>query len=499
MDIYLYKEKNVTNYAIEDDIIKILLSTPPGQTTELWPPLGLLYIASSIQKQRNDDIKVIDAFCENLSQKELVQQIVKEEPDLIGLNCSTHTFLSAINTLQVVRKHLPNATLLLGGYHATFTAQQILQNYPYINYIIKGEAEYAFLQLLQCIETRKKPTKVDGISYFNNGRYVNNKLTLIENLDALPFPARDLAQKVDYGYYHRGIRLTFGKFTTINTSRGCPHECRYCSCAAFSLRKWRPRSAENVIDELQSLYDQGYENCVVIDDNFTLNRKRVEKICRQILSRRIRMQLYCEGRVDNASYSLLRLMKKAGFNVIYFGVESALKKTLQYYNKTITPEQTRKAVKNAKKAGMMVITSFIFGAPHETKTDIEQDIGFIRQLRPHGIQLNILDCVVGTPIWNGLVENKMVGPDDWKMNHRGHDYFTDGLTGEELEDFVDQGYAAYIDTWKSKAGVRDFFRFMFKNKTGRKIVLNNLFNPSVKTRLIHDMKFFEDEYRKYLY
>ena len=479
--------------------MKILLATPPGYTTELWPPLGLLYIATNIRAHRDDEIKVVDAFCENLSKEVFVNRVVKEAPEVIGLNCSTHTFLDAINALKDIRRELPNAVLLLGGYHATFAAERILKEYPFVNYIIKGEAEHAFIQLLQCIESGRKPSNVDGISFLDKGKYISNKLTLIKDLDSLPFPDRDLTQVADYGYSHRGIRLTFGKLTSIITARGCPFNCSYCSCAAFSHRKWRYRSAENVVDEIEVIFNQGFENCVVVDDNFTFKPKRVEKICDLIRSRKIKMQFYCEGRVNNASYSLLRKMKRAGFNVIYFGGESASQHVLDYYNKTITPEQTRRAVANAKKAGMGVVVSFILGAPVESRKDVFNTIDFIKQIHPHAIQLNILECLLGTPIWDDLVRKGLVDPDDWKTHHRCYEYFKNGLSREELEDFVDRGYAAYLNGWKNMTGLKDAFKILISNKTSRSIVFHSIFNPNVKTRLSQDMKHFEDEYRKHLY
>lgn len=452
-----------------------------------------MYIAANVRAHRDDEIIVVDAFCENLSRSTLVSRVVKEAPEVVGLNCSTHTFLDAINALRDIRKELPDAILVLGGYHATFAAERILKEYPFVNFIIKGEAEYAFVQLLQCIESGRKPSKIEGISYLDNGTYKSNDLALIKDLDSLPFPVRELTQEVDYGYFHRNIRLTFGKFTTINTTRGCPFNCSYCSCAAFSHRKWRYRSAENVVDEMELIFNQGFENCVVVDDNFTFKPKRVEKICDLIRSRGIKIQFYCEGRVDNASYSLMRTMKRAGFNVIYFGAESASQHVLDYYNKSITPAQTMKAVENAKKAGMGVVTSFIFGAPVETREDVLNTIDFVKQLRPHAVQLNILDCVLGIPIWDDLVRDGVVGPDDWKMNHRGHEYFKNGLSQEELEDFVNQGYAAYVGAWKNLEGLKDGLKILISNKTARRIVFHNLFNPNVKTRLTEKMQYFEEE------
>ena len=138
---------------------------------------------------------------------------------------------------------------------------------------------------------------------------------------------------------------------------------------------------------------------------------------------------------------------------------------------------------DAKRAGMIVVTSFIIGAPVETPADIQHTIEFIRTLRPHAVQVNILDCLIGTPIWDGLVRDGIVAPGDWKRNHRIWEYHADGLTQERLGKLSMDAYAAHIEGWKSQGGLRDFLRMMQANRTGRKVVFGNLFNPDVRRRL----------------
>jgi len=460
--------------------MKVVLSTPPWKTSELWPPLGLLYIASSVAAQRGDEVKVIDAFCENLKKEDLVRRAIQERPDVFGMNCSTHTFISAIDALREIRIALPDTILVMGGFQATFAADRILREFPFVNFIIKGEAEKSFPRLLTCIEQGKIPADVEGIEFIENAHHHSNPPTLIDDLDSLPFPARHLAHDVDYAYYFNNIRLTFGKLTTFCSSRGCPYKCTYCSCAAFSQRKWRPRSAKNVIEELESLQGEGYESCVMIDDNLTNSKKRMEEICDLIRSKRIKMQFYCEGRVDNAPYSLLRKMKKAGFNIIYYGVESASQHVLDYYKKGITPEQSFRAVQTAKRAGMVVVVSLIIGAPGETKEEILKTIEFIRKARPHAIQVNVLDCLIGTAIWKEMEEKGLVQPDDWKTNHRIYEYNQESLSKAELDELVDRGYAAYAETWKSAGGALEALSIVMRNQTARIVARNNLFNPHVR-------------------
>jgi len=471
--------------------MKLLLSTPPWRTTEKWPPLGLLYIAGAVKQARGDEVVVVDAFCQNLAPEQLVQRIMAVAPDVVGMNCSTHTFEAAMAVLAEVRRRLPDTKIVLGGYHATFTAPDILREYQFVDYIIRGEAEVAFPKLLGHIEAGTEPADVEGIVYRTADGVVERPLALIEDLDSLPFPDRSLLGEVDYGYWFQGIPLTFGRFTTISSSRGCPFSCTYCSCAAFSERRWRYRSATNVVDELEMLYRQGYRECVFVDDNFTHKVSRVEEICQLIEERDIRMKLYCEGRANHASLPLLKRMKRAGFNVIYFGAESASPHVLKFYNKKLTAEQNAEAVANAKRAGMLVITSYIVGAPVESKDDIRRTIAFAESLRPHGVQYNILDMLVGTPLWDQLREQGRLGPEDWKTNHRVYEYYPEHASREELEGLVNDGYGTFLGAWKNLRGLRELAHIVLVNPTARSIILGNLRNPAAFDAVRGGLKAFK--------
>ena len=213
----------------------------------------------------------------------LEKKLKRIDPALIGLSAMTWQYPTCMALIGLIKSILPRAKIAVGGYHATFASEKILTEYNFVDYIIKGEAEHAMVQLLERLENGNNLEDVTGISYRHAGKTINNPLRLVSELDALPFPDRELLSSIDYGYSFQGIPLTFGKFTTLSTSRGCPFRCTYCSCAAFSLRKWRPRSAENVIEELETVQEQGYKNCVIVDDNFTHNPKRTEDICNLIL------------------------------------------------------------------------------------------------------------------------------------------------------------------------------------------------------------------------
>jgi radical SAM superfamily enzyme YgiQ (UPF0313 family) len=468
--------------------LKVLFSTPPGNTTEKWPPLGLLYLAANILKQRNDEVEVVDAFCMNLTRSELIELIKEKEPDVIGFNTSTHSFLDSIKVLQDISRAMPHIDIIMGGYHATYASKQILASYPFVKYIIKGEADHAIVELLGCIEKDIKPSEVDGISFLDGESYFSNAPVPVEDLDELPFPDRNLLEEVDYGYAFQNIPLTFGKFTTISTSRGCPYKCSYCSCASFSNRKIRYRSPENVISELKMLFEDGFKNVVMIDDNFTHRTERVEKICELIKENKIKMRFYCEGRVNKAFPDLLKKMKSAGFEVIYYGAESPSKHVLDYYRKNITPEQTMKAVENAKKANMIVITSFIVGAPVESREDIKKTIDFIGQLKPHGIQINILDVLIGTKLWKDMYQEGKIGSEDWKTNHKIYEFPDSGHYQKDLEKSVAQGYKCYINSLKNIENIMEASKLLLYNQTARNVMFKNILNPQMWKTLKEEMK-----------
>lgn len=239
-------------------------------------------------------------------------------------------------------------------------------------------------------------------------------------------------------------------------------------------------------DEMQMLFEEGFENVVLVDDNFTQRTERVEKICELIIEKEINMRFFCEGRVDRASPELFKKMKRAGFEVIYFGVESRSKHVLDYYNKKITPEQTIKAVKNARNANMLVVTSFILGAPVESREDIKETLDFIRLLKPHAVQINILDVLIGTELWKGMDRIGKVGQEDWKTNHKIYEYEDSRHNKNDLENFVNQGYKYYLNSWKNKDSVLEFLKLLLYNQTARSVVFENFFNP-------HLWKIFKDE------
>lgn len=455
---------------------KVVFCTPPSEGLEhRWPPLGLLYMASNLEAKGDHEVRVVDAFERNMGLGEFLSKVKGEDPDIIAMSCTTHAFPSAVESLKEISMACPKAKIVMGGYHPTFTAEDILKAYGFVDYVVRGEGERVFLDLVDHIAIGEEPKKVLGVCYMKNKDVVMNPMDMIVDLDALPFPNRDLIQGYDYGTWFNGIRLTFEKFTTILTSRGCPYRCRYCCCTTFSRGRWRTRSVKNIVDELEDVYRRGYGSCVIVDDSFMLNRRRVLKICEEIRRRKIRLQLLCESRVDHASPRVLKSMRDAGFTVVYFGMESGVQRILDYYGKRTTLEQNRRAAEEAKKAHILVIGSFIIGAPIETRDDVLQTLRFASSLNLHGIEINVLDLTPGMDLWEEAKREGRIGRDDWKTPHRVYECY-DNFRGEELEGLRRLGYRLFFEDWAKLDALKELMSELAINPYARKVVSSNLLN-----------------------
>ena len=364
-----------------------------------WPPLGPLYCATTL-KNAGIEVSLLDQAAKQYTTKQVNNWIKKQNPDILGFSVLITSYQEAITQAQQAKQENPNITTVLGNYHATFNAERILKKYPQIDIIIRGEGETPTLQLTQNIEHKKSLKQVQGITYRNNGHIVSTPdAPLTSNIDTMPIPDRELAD-AEYTSEIFGIKVATQKFTSIISSRGCPFQCSFCGCRKFARGIWRPRTVENIMQELQLLHSQGYRQFLFVDDNFTLNLRRVEKLCHEIKKQKMDIEWFCDSRVDNCSYDAFREMVKAGCRLLYFGVESANQRILNYYKKGITPDQTKKAVKKARDADMdIIVGSFIVGAPDETPQEVQNTLQFAHELDIDVPQLNILSAFPGTDSW----------------------------------------------------------------------------------------------------
>lgn len=375
-------------------------------------PLGLGYIAAVLEKRR--DVKVIDVGAERLNDDSLRKTILKMNPEIVGITSDTLAFQRAVEIATIVKQIDKKIIVVIGGVHSN-----ALPTYPLkfdcFDISVYGEGERTAVELWDRIDKGKSYEDVKGICFRGkDGIVVNPKRELIENLDELPFPARHLFPMDKYSSdIHLAARPTY----SIGTSRGCPFSCAFCSCNVAFGRKCRFRSPKNVVDEIELLINQYKVKGIYFrEDLFTVNKQRVIDICDEIGKRGLHFSWECESRVDTIDEEMLRVMKKAGCELIWYGVESGSQRILDYLNKQITLSQVRKAFDICHKVGIKTGASFMIGIPGETIDEIQESIDLAEELKPkfEWAHFNVFTAFPTSPLYEFVKENRLY---EKEVNH----------------------------------------------------------------------------------
>ena len=384
-----------------------------------FPPMGILSLATYLS-ENNFNVSLLDQFARNLSIDETLNWIKQEDPDIIGFSTITTagTGITSAEIAKRIKKEInPNIKILFGNYHATFNDVRILKKYPFIDACIRGEGEHTLLEIVEKTEKGQSFEDIRGVTYQENGKITkNNDRPLIKNIDVLPFPNRKLLGNVEYKNTVEGIDLTIGKFTSAASSRGCAFKCSFCSSSMF-WGHWRPRSPENIVEELNMLIEQGYKNLYWVDDNFTLSKKRLFALSKLIRKEKLDFNWMAEGRVTQSSLEVLAAMKRSGCRIISYGIESGSQRILNWYNKQIQLSQVFNAIRNSRKTGIdLILGNFIIGAPIETREEIIETFNLSLKLKIDFPQFHILGIIPGNWIWEQMVKENRINPEDcWEV------------------------------------------------------------------------------------
>jgi radical SAM superfamily enzyme YgiQ (UPF0313 family) len=410
-----------------------------------WPPLGMLYLATML-KREGYEVSLLDQAANGYSIVDTVKWVKKENPDVVGFSTLASSGRTAALTAGEVKKEMPEVKIVFGNYYATFNAERVMQKYPWVDIIVQSEGEITTLELAKSLKNGEKLKDILGLTFREKGKIVSTpERPLIKDVDALPFPDRELLN-VEYHSEVAGIITSPEKFTTVLSSRGCPFRCRFCGCQRFARGVWRARSAENTVEELSLISSMGIKQFLFVDDSFTLKPRRVIEICRGMRKEKMDMDWTCEGRVDSCSYDMMREMVRAGCKIIYFGIESANQRILDYYNKRITPQQSERAVKSARKAGInAIVASFIVGAPTETREEIKNTLKFAQRIPIDFPQFNILGVFPGMDIWEELKAKGVLKEEEyWETGVWASRTSPDTLSPEEMRLLIEEYFNTFL-------------------------------------------------------
>lgn len=403
--------------------MKVLLIQPNSaeeanqEYSSLQFPLNLGYILASLRKAGHS---VSLADFNVMSRKKLPEIIMKFKPDMVGLTALTSSVYNAKQIISEVKQINKSIITVLGGIHASALPEETMRETNDLDYLIFGEGEIALVELIDFLNHKKNLGKVHGL-VFRKGKKIikNSPRKMIENLDSLPFPARDLIPLESYARHHvqRGFSRKEKRIIEIMTSRGCPNRCIFCAGHinyGFSVRF---RSYENIISEITECIEKYRINHVSIeDDTFTLNKELVRRLC--AFFKRKKLSWNCNTRVNTVDYEMLNLMAESGCKKIAFGIESGNPEILKKCKKGITISQALKAVKSAKKAGIRYVEcDFIIGSHiDETRETVKDTAKLIYQLMPDFLSLSIVCPFPGTEIYDLMLrENLLDKNPDWSQ------------------------------------------------------------------------------------
>jgi anaerobic magnesium-protoporphyrin IX monomethyl ester cyclase len=381
------------------------IKSPWGVPGKL-PPLGLAFVAASLEKAGYQA-----AILDNYNLKKPIEEVKKElkrlEPEIVGITCGSVTYRRCIETAQAIKKVLPSCKVVIGGWQPTYMPESLLQ-YPEIDYLVMGEGEQAMVQLADSLAegNRSAISKISGIAYMDKDKMIRKDPTFLQDLDQIPFPARHL---LPMEIYDRIIPyLDASPVDTMNVIRGCPYHCAYCETKKLWGPTCRAFSPQRVAAEIEHLViNFGSRGVYFVGDNFTINKKRTQKLCTLMKEKKLDIKWVCDTRVDQISHELLQEMKSAGCQTIWFGVESGSARILEKLNKKITLEQISKAFKLCKEQGIQLACSFMVGIPGETVEDMYATFKFARKLDPDWCQFNTYVAVPGSKLYDEIMENRL--------------------------------------------------------------------------------------------
>lgn len=403
----------------------LVLISNPATKEEGFPPLGLAYIASYLEKNSDFSVKIID------KEKNIVKSVVRENPMLVGITSVTVKFNNAINLTKKI-KSVIDVPVLIGGVHVTTLPNSLPKEF---DLGVIGEGEKTILELMNVFSKSNNPKKIDGIVYHRGSDIVQTqRRKLIEPLDSIPHPSRHLFKMEKYLAPRKIVsKVKFSRGTHMFTSRGCPFNCVYCSSSCFWQRKIRFHSPEYVIGEMTHLIEKyKVDTLCIFDDLFIASKKRLERIVELIRENKINEQVLfrCSARSSLIDGNTAKLMKKMNIGTVTIGFESGSQKILSYLKKNTTKlEDNKRAAKLLHKYGIEIEGLFMIGSPGETKQDMMMTLDFIKKGFVDTMQLSITTPFPGTELWDYALKKNLITEDmDWDV--------LDQLPNKDLSDYI---------------------------------------------------------------
>ena len=425
-----------------------------------WQPLGTLYVAACL-RAAGHAVKLFNgAF---LSHEEILRGVDAFGPRAVGLYATTFGWPGALKTAIDLKRADPRRFVCAGGpYPIAMPERCLSEGGAAIDAVVTGEAEVTLVEMLQRLAGGKDFAGVRGVAYRDGDRIVRNApRPLLEDLDALPFPARDLLEGAER-YLPPPATYRRAPVATLITSRGCDRRCLYCFQIDRERRAGRRgvrlRSIDNVLAEIEQCLADGYREIKFLDDTFAADYPRALAICETIRARGLDFTWFASACATQVDARLLGAMREAGCWAILIGAESGVQKNLNTLRKGCTLDQVREAVRAAKAAGLQVSTPFVFGIPGETYAEALQTIEFAIALDPDLANFHCLTPFPGTDLYDRVARYGSRSPELRDYTYQGAAFVPHTLSREEIQKLRQIAFRRFYSRpawlWRRLRGLR---------------------------------------------
>jgi len=394
-------------------------------------PIGLYYVGALL-KENDYDVEILNWHDIHKTPERISKAITKKKPDVIGFSILHANRWGGIEIARIAKAICSKVKIVFGGIGASFLWEHFLRHFAEIDFIITGEGEYSFLNLVRCIEQEKDKDiwKISGIAFRKQGdiiRTADAPLTL--DLDKLPNPAKYF----DYQY--------------VSSTRGCPGNCTFCGSPRFWGHKVRFHSPDYFVEQLELLSSKGIRFFYFSDDTFTIKKIHAIEICKRILERGLGITWMAISRVNTVDEEILYWMRRAGCIQISYGVESGSETIRNLLCKNIKTGQIKKSFELTVRYGILARAYFIYGSPGENWTTIKETMDLIHEIKPLSIIFYILDIFPGTALYSDFKKRSEVTDDIWLNRIEDIMYFEidTNLSQELILAFGERLRADYYD------------------------------------------------------
>ncbi|HSO18675.1 MAG TPA: radical SAM protein [Desulfosarcina sp.] len=402
-------------------------------------PMGL-YSIGAMLRANGYAVDILNAHNLGRAPHRIYQVLGDIRPDVVGFSILHANRWGGIDMARMVKKVQPHAAVVFGGVGATFLWEHLLAHFPDIDYVVRGEGEHTFLELVRFLESESKgaPNHIAGLAFRRDGRpFRTAERDPVANLDSLPMPADHFT------------------FQHLSLTRGCPADCTFCGSPAFWKRRVRFHSAGYFVSQMDKLSRKGVRFFFVSDDTFTLKRSLVIEVCRRIVDSGLDITWAAVSRVDCVDAEMLAWMRRAGCTQISYGVESGSREIRGIYRKHISDDAICRAFDLTVRYGILARAYFIYGAPGECDRTIDETLALLQRMRPLAAIFYVLDLFPGTQLYDDYQRRTGAGDDIWLERVEDMPYVEAdaALSGEKVIEYgrrLREGYFALLPAFAAR-------------------------------------------------